>query len=134
MTTLTEIANKYKSDKGSKFFATDDPGHLYTEHYHQLFEHMRDNQVTLLEIGAAKGASLLMWNEYFQKGDIVGMDINLSLIDKNASLGVEGGGWRIANISAFSEGCCGRVWLAYLARTRQRSGQGTNRCEPPCRP
>lgn len=54
----------------------------YTPHYHQRFAPVRDQPVTILEIGiggyddpAAGGNSLRMWRDYFPAGTIIGLDI-----------------------------------------------------------
>jgi hypothetical protein len=56
--------------------------HHYTPHYHRRFKSLRDEPITLLEIGIggyddplAGGESLRMWREYFTKATIVGLDI-----------------------------------------------------------
>jgi|TARA_Y100000310_G_C20704363_1_gene833739 cephalosporin hydroxylase len=94
MEELTEIANKYKTDKGTHFFDKyEGGGHLYSEIYPYFLESLRDEPIKMFEIGIAKGASMLMWAEYFTKAKIVGLDIMLSLVDESKKLGVEGGGW-----------------------------------------
>jgi hypothetical protein len=51
------------------------------KHYFEIYErHLaryRDKQVTLVEIGVARGGSLQMWKQYFgPKARIIGVDIN----------------------------------------------------------
>jgi len=100
---LTEIADRYRSDKGNHFSNTDFPGHLYTEYYDDIFCHMKDLPISLLEIGVAKGASLLMWNEYFKNSKrIVGLDNDLGQVNKLSPPGVEGGDWQ-KNIEDYGE-------------------------------
>jgi hypothetical protein len=71
---LTELGRKYQTDKIGK--------HHYTGHYERHLGQLRDSAFNLLEIGIGGyrrdgrgGASLRMWNEYFQKAQIVGLDI-----------------------------------------------------------
>lgn len=71
--TLTELADKYGTDKGTIF-------HNYTEDYERIFAPLRDRPVRLLEIGILEGASLRMWAEWFPKGQIVGLDIRPYLV------------------------------------------------------
>lgn len=73
---LSVLATKHGSDKAAD--------HWYTPHYHRRFASLRDEPVTLLEIGiggyadpTAGGASLRMWRDYFPMGTIVGLDINV---------------------------------------------------------
>lgn len=69
MDLLTQLANHYGSDKGSKF-------HGYTEQYDSLFGPLRHNRFRLLELGVLGGASLRMWADYFPNSEIVGVDLN----------------------------------------------------------
>lgn len=48
--------------------------HNYLPFYEQFLAPLRDKPITLLEIGVDKGNSLRMWRDYFQHGQIVGMD------------------------------------------------------------
>ena len=70
--TLTDIFNKYKSDKGS--LGHGDEIHNYGLVYEQFFEGIRDNEISLLEIGILNGASLKSWRRYFPNGEIFGVD------------------------------------------------------------
>jgi len=63
---LKEIAKKFGTDKEE---------HGYTKVYESLFESFKDDEINLFEIGVLRGASLRTWNEYFQKGNIYGLDI-----------------------------------------------------------
>jgi len=81
---LTALADKFGSDKGSK-------KHRYTELYHMLFSPYRDKQINFLEMGLLIGGpehgnnagretgdlpSIRMWLEYFSKANITGLDIS----------------------------------------------------------
>jgi hypothetical protein len=80
---LTELANKYQSDKGTEFGER----HGYTQVYEQLFAPRREQPLRLLEIGLrydpyyadvsqAFSPSLQMWLDYFPQGKVFGFDIN----------------------------------------------------------
>jgi len=85
---LTELANKYKSDKGTEHFDK----HGYTIVYETLFSPLKSQPITFLEIGLCIGGpefgehllnriptdmpSIRMWTEYFDKARIYGFDIN----------------------------------------------------------
>lgn len=69
MRTLDEIALATGTDKNSL-------GHNYTSIYAEMFWPMREEAITLLEIGVWEGASLAMWREYFTKAAIVGVDVD----------------------------------------------------------
>lgn len=56
----------YDTDKGGPFLAN----------YQRWPGHLADEPNALLELGIHKGGSLLMWRDYFQRGLIVGIDIN----------------------------------------------------------
>lgn len=70
---LTELALHYGTDKARD--------HWYTPHYELRFRDVRDESITLLEIGiggygdpASGGKSLRMWRDYFPNAVIVGLD------------------------------------------------------------
>jgi len=72
---LTRAAIRYGSDKYG--------GHLYTLIYNEVFAHLRDKQIRLLEIGVGGyeyektgGLSLKMWADYFPYAEITGLDIH----------------------------------------------------------
>lgn len=89
---LTSLANRYGTDKG-----TGRRGHHYTRIYSELFQHLRDRPIRLLEVGLmglrhdgwddaamrdrgeARGRdapSLRTWTHYFPGGEIFGLDFN----------------------------------------------------------
>jgi hypothetical protein len=47
----------------------------YLDFYHRIFKSHRLEQISLLEIGVADGASVRMWRDYFPNANIVGLDI-----------------------------------------------------------
>ena len=69
---LTWAADNYAgTDKGGY------PGeHDYVKgFYDKEFSRYQDKEISLLEIGIFGGASLVLWSKYFEKGNIVGIDI-----------------------------------------------------------
>src|SRR3954471_10641143 len=77
MTQLCDLSAKYGTDKGHP--------HRYTPIYYAYLEPIRDNVKKVLEIGICTtrdipngrtGASLFMWEEFFPKADIYGIDID----------------------------------------------------------
>lgn len=66
---ISQLATKHKSDKGPSC-------HNYTALYESMFAGIREEQLTILEIGVLGGRSLLMWEEYFPNADIHGIDLN----------------------------------------------------------
>lgn len=69
---LTSIANLCKTDKGTTFAYT----HGFTEFYDDFFSKYKDRTVNILEIGVDKGASLLMYNAFFDgQCNIYALDI-----------------------------------------------------------
>lgn len=71
---LTRIAIAHGTDKWG--------AHFYTPIYHNLFSHLRERPLRVLEIGVGGfdcktigGASLSMWAEYFPHALITGIDI-----------------------------------------------------------
>jgi len=67
--TLEEIGRKHGTDKVD---------HQYLPHYDWRFSTVRDDAVSLLEIGVMDGKSLRMWKEYFPSGKIYGIDVRQS--------------------------------------------------------
>ena len=88
---LTEIMNYYGSDKGSGW-------HNYTVFYDELFSKIRNDKLTILEIGIGSvnpnilsnmcgksggyepGSSLRGWREYFPNAMIYGCDIDKDIL------------------------------------------------------
>lgn len=71
---LNYLATVYKTDKWGK--------HFYTPHYFLHFSSFKNKRVKLLEIGIGGyeiptqgGGSLRMWERFFSKGEIHGLDI-----------------------------------------------------------
>jgi hypothetical protein len=59
-------ANTYKAEKSE----------LCLRNYERYFSDAAERKVKLLEIGVRGGGSLLMWQDYFRRGTIVGLDLN----------------------------------------------------------
>lgn len=80
---LNEIWNElneqgYGSDKGSV--------HSYLPLYEQILEPYRETAMKVLEIGIFKGASLLMWEQYFTQAKVHGIDCSETPINGMADL------------------------------------------------
>lgn len=71
MKTLTELFNKYESDKGNKCGVCHDYGDFYEKYLNVLKNH---DVVFGLEIGIFEGASLKVFEEYFTNVFMVGLD------------------------------------------------------------
>jgi hypothetical protein len=76
MNVLTELANTFNSDKGNAYKCA----HNYTNTYDALFNKLIDEKITMMEIGLNRDnsqyvPSLNMWNSYFKRVDIYGVDI-----------------------------------------------------------
>jgi hypothetical protein len=77
---LTRLAIRHGTDKWGP--------HFYTPIYHELFAPLRDKPIKLLEIGVGGygfrrigGASLAMWADYFQWGQLFGVDVAEKQLD-----------------------------------------------------
>lgn len=66
---LDAIGLRAGTDKSSKY-------HGYLTVYEQHVAHLRNEDMTVLEVGVHKGASTRMWEEYFPNAQIVGVDIS----------------------------------------------------------
>ncbi|MDB4184321.1 class I SAM-dependent methyltransferase, partial [Alphaproteobacteria bacterium] len=97
---LDILCDKYGSDKGfldlkkRKLFMNRNP-HNYTNVYHSLLNHCKDDIKLILECGIGTnnpnikssmgidykpGASLFMWKDYFKNADIFGCDIDENIL------------------------------------------------------
>ena len=63
MKSLDEIAIACQTDRASVFTRTYAKPHGYARHYDHLFGHLRHEPVKLLEIGAAGGEGIQMWDQ-----------------------------------------------------------------------
>jgi hypothetical protein len=95
---LNELCDRHGSDKGSYLSQMHPhpwPSHTYTEIYSILFDHCREGIKSVLECGIGTnnesvtsnmttkgkpGASLRVWRDYFPNADIVGIDIDSSVL------------------------------------------------------
>ena len=80
------------SDKGTV--------HSYTDYYESLFSPIRDKPIRLLEIGVQGGISLLLWREYFPKGEITGIDIDFSRVQPKVAAASDGNQIRMLQLDA----------------------------------
>jgi hypothetical protein len=79
---LDSLGLKYKTDKASS-------GHNYLKSYEEFLPVRRDEVFTFIEIGVFRGASALMWAEWFPNASIVGLDVKppkLKISPKNLDL------------------------------------------------
>jgi hypothetical protein len=58
-----------------------DKHQLYLNNYVRHFQHLAHQHIKLLELGVLNGGSLLLWRDYFQDGQIVGLHLNRVNID-----------------------------------------------------
>ena len=65
---LAEIGRQTGTDKFAK--------HRYDRWYEAHFAPLRHEKIRLLEIGVKQGASLAMWERYFPRAEIFGIDIS----------------------------------------------------------
>jgi hypothetical protein len=60
-----------------KRYDTDKIASRYLERYDPILQPLVDREIKLLEIGVHNGGSLLLWRDYFRKGTIAGIDLEL---------------------------------------------------------
>ena len=76
---LSEIANKYASDKGTRI-PNDGLNHgprlHFTTKYSKYMEGIRNEKLRILEIGIGSGPSLKMWYDYFPNAEIHAIDVD----------------------------------------------------------
>lgn len=71
---LDALALKTGADKGSHY-------HNYTQVYAPYLSPLRDKPIKFLEIGIYKGASVQLWERYFNSADLHFIDISLDLVE-----------------------------------------------------
>ena len=74
---LKNLCEKYNSDKLR---------HGYIEIYQKYFINLKNQELKILEIGVADGASIKVWSDYFVNSKVVGIDIkNIDIEKKDLS-------------------------------------------------
>lgn len=73
MKSFKELSELYGTDKVTY--------HGYHFFYPKFLESLRDQEFNMLEIGWGSGASVKVWNDYFQNANIFVMDINVEYVD-----------------------------------------------------
>ena len=73
--TLDEIMVGCESDKATVFTRTFAKPKGYTVHYERTFSSLRMHHLKLIEIGVGGGESIQGWLQYFQNGQIYGIDV-----------------------------------------------------------
>jgi hypothetical protein len=75
--TLTQLANLYASDKGTQAPSNGHHGPRlhFTPVYSEFMEPIRNEKLSLLEIGVGSGPSLRMWYDYFKNSQIHAIDV-----------------------------------------------------------
>jgi len=77
MVTLKEIFAEIGNHTGVDIGCNDKDGiHTYVDTYDKLFKPFQKG-CSILEIGLAKGDSILLWDKYFTKSKIVGCDLSI---------------------------------------------------------
>ena len=56
----------------------------YIALYEEIFFPLKDKNIKLLELGVLKGGSVLMWQDYFKNGHIVGLDLDKVNLEQEA--------------------------------------------------
>jgi SAM-dependent methyltransferase len=67
MPDLAHIAAKYDTDKAVHTH--------YLRNYEHYFADLRERDVRLFELGIKEGGSLYLWRDYFERGLVVGLDV-----------------------------------------------------------
>lgn len=63
-------------------YDTDKAAHPhYLRSYEEYFRPLLDKEIRLLELGVYKGGSLLLWRDYFERGSIIGLDLQPVKLD-----------------------------------------------------
>ena len=78
--TRLKYVHNHQIKNGKTYYGGDKTsiGMGFTKKYEELFCHLRDSKINLLESGVHQGRSLAMWADCFANGNIYGVDICLS--------------------------------------------------------
>ena len=71
---LEDVGKYYGTDKANKEHSFNNISYL--DIFERYFHCMRDNEISLLEIGVRNAESLRTWKSYFKSGHIFGIDID----------------------------------------------------------
>ena len=87
LTPLCKLARECETDKGGRHLryggGDSDTCHEYTEAYYNLFSERRDAVTAVLEVGIGhEGSSLRMWERFFPKAYIYGLDSDQQNINR----------------------------------------------------
>jgi cephalosporin hydroxylase len=73
---LLELNNHYHSQSGNGIGTDKEFRHKYcSDYYDRILPQYKDKEITLLEVGTGHGGSLILWNDYFPKATIYGVDV-----------------------------------------------------------
>ena len=75
---LDDLFHHYGSDKANIFKKGNREGHGYSKFYTNHLNHLKNEQINILEIGSYAGASAAAFAKYFPKANIFCFDINIS--------------------------------------------------------
>lgn len=65
--------------RAASSFGTDKSSHGFADFYESLVGHLRDEPITILEVGVRTGGSIKMWELAFPRAKVVGVDHNIKL-------------------------------------------------------
>lgn len=74
---LLKLNENYASKSGRGIGTDKEYNHNYiSSFYEEHFKCYQEQEINLLEIGTGHGGSLILWNDYFPRGNIYGVDVN----------------------------------------------------------
>ena len=80
--TLSSIISKHYEETPN-FYTDKETIHSYIEIYDRIFKRFIDKEGSILEIGVYSGGSMLVWQDYFSKMKICGIDKSNKLVPDN---------------------------------------------------
>ena len=76
--TLDKLFHHYGSDKANEFRIKNSKGHGFADFYTKEFNHLKQQNIKILEIGSYAGASAAAFSKYFLNSNVYCFDINIS--------------------------------------------------------
>jgi len=86
---LTKLGRVFGTDKVDALHTHN--GLAYTDIYARYLRAWRRRRFTLLELGVFRGDSLRMWNAYFPRAEVIGLDLEPRAVERAAGFDVTTG-------------------------------------------
>jgi hypothetical protein len=70
-----DLLESYQKYCGHDGYGDKGTAHSYIDVYNKIFHEHKTKDISLLEIGVLRGHSLMMWADFFEDSEIIGLDV-----------------------------------------------------------